>query len=149
MIEKEITVRVKNRSSNPLPEYQTPGAAGMDLRAFIEEPVVIKPLQTVKIETGLSFEIPRGYEGQVRARSGLAIKYGITITNGVGTIDSDYRGEVAIFLTNLSDKNYNIQPGERVAQIVFAPVSHVTLKESEMLTKTVRGTGGFGHTGIR
>lgn len=149
MIEKEITVRVKNRSNNPLPEYQTPGAAGMDLRAFIEAPVVIKPLQTVKIETGLSFEIPRGYEGQVRARSGLAIKYGITITNGVGTIDSDYRGEVAIFLTNLSDKNYNIQPGERVAQIVFAPVSHVTLKESEILTKTLRGAGGFGHTGIR
>lgn len=149
MIEKEITVRVKNRSNNPLPEYQTPGAAGMDLRAFISEPIVLRPLKMVKIETGLAFEIPEGYEGQIRGRSGLAIKYGVTLLNGIGTIDSDYRGEVNVTLINFSNQNYNIQPGERVAQIVFAPVSHVTLKESEILTKTLRGTGGFGHTGIR
>lgn len=145
----EITVKVRNRSNNALPEYQTAGAAGMDLRAFISEPIVLRPLHMARIETGLAFEIPEGYEGQIRGRSGLAAKYGVALLNGIGTIDSDYRGEVGVILINFSNQNFNIQPGERVAQIVFAPVAKAALHEIEEIeTETERGDDGFGSTGL-
>jgi dUTP pyrophosphatase len=133
----------------PLPRYQTPGAAGMDLHAAIAEPVILAPLARVRVPTGLVFAIPEHFEGQVRPRSGLAARSGVTIINTPGTIDSDYRGEVQVVLVNLSDLPATIAPLERIAQIVFAPVARAELVMMPELDPTARGSGGYGSTGRR
>lgn len=142
-----MEVKVVNKSRFDLPEYATVHSAGLDLRANITEDVVVDPLDRVIIPTGLFLEIPVGFEAQVRPRSGLAIKHGITVINSPGTIDADYRGEVKVGLVNISNEAYTIKPGERIAQMVFA--KHETIKwlEVELLSDTDRGEGGFGHTG--
>ncbi len=130
-----------------VPKYQTEGAAGMDLCAAIEEPVTLKPLERALIPTGLKIELEHGYEAQVRPRSGLSIKHGITLINCVGTIDEDYRGEVCVPVVNLSNETYTIQPEERIAQMIIAKVEQAKIEVVTELTETVRGTGGFGSTG--
>ena len=143
-----MTVKIVNKSDNNLPAYETASSAGMDLRAYLPEgPITLKPMQRMLIPTGLFMEIPEGYEGQVRPRSGLAIKSGITVLNTPGTIDADYRGEVKIILINLSDSDFVINSGDRVAQIVFAKCEQMEVVNVETLSDTERGTGGFGHTG--
>ena len=143
-----MNVKIVNKSNNNLPAYETVCSAGMDLRAYLPEgPIVIKPMQRVLVPTGLFMEIPEGYEGQVRPRSGLAIKSGITVLNTPGTIDADYRGEVKIILINLSDTDFTINSGDRVAQIVFARCEQMEMVSVETLSETERGAGGFGHTG--
>ena len=143
-----MTVKIVNKSDNNLPAYETSGSAGMDLRAYLPEgPITLKPMQRTLVPTGLFMEIPEGYEGQVRPRSGLAIKHGITVLNTPGTIDADYRGEVKIILVNLSDTDFVINSGERVAQIVFAKCEQMEVVNVETLSETERGEGGFGHTG--
>ncbi|MDR1302577.1 MAG: dUTP diphosphatase [Treponema sp.] len=131
-----------------LPQYATAGAAGMDIRAFLKEGVCIAPLERVRIPTGLIFEIPPGYEAQVRPRSGLAWQHGITVLNAPGTIDSDYRGALEIMLINLGTKSFTIHPGDRIAQLVIAPVSRAVLAETSSVAPSIRGTGGFGSTGV-
>jgi dUTP pyrophosphatase len=142
-----MQVKIVNRSKHSLPEYATVLSAGMDLRANINEPIVLKPLERKLIPTGLFIELPAGYEAQIRPRSGLAIKKGITVLNSPGTIDADYRGEVCIILVNLSTEDFTITDGERICQMVIA--SHVQAEwiSVEELGETERGTGGFGHTG--
>ncbi|MBO5810959.1 MAG: dUTP diphosphatase [Bacteroidales bacterium] len=143
-----MEVKIINKSDNQLPAYETVNSAGMDLRAYLPEgPIVLKPMQRTLVPTGLFMEIPEGYEGQVRPRSGLAIKNGITVLNTPGTIDADYRGEVKIILINLSDTDFTINSGERVAQIVFAKCEQMEVVNVETLSETERGAGGFGHTG--
>ena len=143
-----MTVKIVNKSDNNLPAYETSSSAGMDLRAYLPEgPITLKPMQRTLVPTGLFMEIPEGYEGQVRPRSGLAIKHGITVLNTPGTIDADYRGEVKIILINLSDTDFVINSGERVAQIVFAKCEQMEVVNVETLSETERGEGGFGHTG--
>ena len=143
-----MTVKIVNKSDNNLPAYETSSSAGMDLRAYLPEgPITLKPMQRTLVPTGLFMEIPEGYEGQVRPRSGLAIKNGITVLNTPGTIDADYRGEVKIILINLSDTDFVINSGERVAQIVFAKCEQMEVLNVETLSETERGAGGFGHTG--
>ncbi len=143
-----MEVKIINKSDNQLPAYETVNSAGMDLRAYLPEgPVTLKPMQRMLIPTGLFMEIPEGYEGQVRPRSGLAIKNGITVLNTPGTIDADYRGEVKIILINLSDTDFVINSGERVAQIIFAKCEQMKVVNVETLSETERGSGGFGHTG--
>ena len=143
-----MEVKIINKSDNQLPAYETVNSAGMDLRAYLPEgPIVLKPMQRTLVPTGLFMEIPEGYEGQVRPRSGLAIKNGITVLNTPGTIDADYRGEVKIILINLSDTDFTINSGERVAQIVFAKCEQMEIVNVETLSETERGAGGFGHTG--
>ena len=143
-----MTVKIINKSDNNLPAYETSSSAGMDLRAYLPEgPITLKPMQRTLVPTGLFMEIPEGYEGQVRPRSGLAIKHGITVLNTPGTIDADYRGEVKIILVNLSDTDFVINSGERVAQIVFAKCEQMEVVSVETLSETERGAGGFGHTG--
>ena len=143
-----MTVKIINKSDNNLPAYETSSSAGMDLRAYLPEgPITLKPMQRTLVPTGLFMEIPEGYEGQVRPRSGLAIKNGITVLNTPGTIDADYRGEVKIILINLSDTDFIINSGERVAQIVFAKCEQMEVVSVETLSDTERGAGGFGHTG--
>jgi dUTP pyrophosphatase len=144
---QQLIVNIVNQSNNPLPEYATAGAAGMDVRAHLDTAVVLQPMQRALIPTGLFFEIPPGYEAQVRPRSGLAIKQGITCLNTPGTIDSDYRGEVKVILINLDTVEHTILPGDRIAQIVFQQVSIVRWVPVEVLNQTHRGEGGFGHTG--
>ena len=144
-----LEIRIINRSANPLPGYATPGSAGMDLRASLEAPLVLQPGERQLVATGLFLEIPPGYEGQVRPRSGLAIRQGITCLNTPGTIDSDYRGEIKIILINLSDAEQVIQPGDRIAQLVFGKVENALLKEVEIIGQTERNEGGFGHTGLK
>ena len=146
-MEQPVQVRIVNQSSNPLPAYATPGAAGLDLRAQLNAPLVLQPMQRAMVPTGLFLEIPPGYEGQVRPRSGLAAKQGITCLNTPGTIDSDYRGEVKVILINLDTEPHTIQHGDRIAQLVFQQVARVVWIESEALSDTERGVGGFGHTG--
>lgn len=131
-----------------LPEYKTEGAAGMDIVASIDEPVILKPLGRVLIPTGIKIELPRGYEAQIRPRSGLAIKSGITLSNCVGTIDEDYRGEVCVGLINLSNEDFTIKRGDRIAQMLIAPVVRAEISVIEELSATVRGVGGFGSTGV-
>jgi dUTP pyrophosphatase len=131
----------------PLPRYQTEGASGMDLHAAILAPVVLAPLARAKIPTGLAFAIPQGYEGQVRPRSGLAARTGVTVLNAPGTVDADYRGEVMVVLVNLSEQPATIAPLERIAQLVFAPVARAELELVETLDPTARGAGGYGSTG--
>lgn len=134
--------------SGILPSYATDGASGMDLRAFIEEPIVLNPMERKLIPTGLFTEIPNGYEGQVRARSGLAIKYGIGLVNSIGTIDSDYRGELKVPLINFGAEPFTINNGDRIAQLVIAAFERVEPILADELDKTERGEGGFGHTGV-
>ncbi|GHT68709.1 deoxyuridine 5'-triphosphate nucleotidohydrolase [Spirochaetia bacterium] len=148
MNQKPVVRIVKKDSCLPLPQYESEGAAGMDLRAFLGDAVSIPPLGRVRIPTGLILEIPAGYEAQVRPRSGLAAKHGITVLNSPGTIDSDYRGELQIILINLGTETFTVQNGDRIAQLVIAPVSRAVIEEAETLEETKRGAGGFGSTGI-
>lgn len=141
-------VEIINKSKHPLPEYKTKDSAGMDLRANLETSVILKPLERTLIPTGIYLAIPEGHEAQIRPRSGLALKKGLTCLNTPGTIDADYRGEIGIILVNVSNQEVEIKDGERVAQMVFAKYSKMTLKEVNELSETVRGTGGFGSTGI-
>ena len=141
------TVKIINQSQHPLPSYQTEHAAGMDLRANLENPVTLQPLQRTLIPTGLYIELPYGFEAQIRPRSGLAYKHGLTVLNSPGTIDADYRGEVKVLLINLSDTAFTIENGERIAQMVIAAYEKITWQEVEMLTETARGAGGYGSTG--
>jgi len=142
-----IAVKIINQSTNPLPQYTTEGAAGMDIRAFLAEPVTLQSLQRTLIPTGLFIELPRGYEAQIRPRSGLAIKQGITCLNTPGTIDSDYRGEIKIILINLSDVSHVVQNGDRIAQMVIQSVEKINWEEVTLLSETLRNNGGFGSTG--
>ena len=141
------TIRIVNKSGHPLPTHATAGSAGLDLRAALEEPVTLEPLDRALIPTGLYFAIPAGYEVQIRPRSGLAMKHGITVLNTPGTIDSDYRGEIRVALINLSREPFTIEPGERICQMVLAHYEQVEWVEAEQLDDTDRGEGGFGHTG--
>lgn len=136
-----------NRSHHPLPAYETEGSAGMDLRANIDEPVVLKTLERTFMPTGLFIELPTGYEAQIRPRSGLAAKRGITVANAPGTIDSDYRGEIKVILVNLSNETQTLIDGERIAQMIVAKHERIEWEEATELQETVRGAGGFGHTG--
>lgn len=142
-----MKVKVINRSKHDLPQYETEASAGVDLRANIEETVTLKPLERALIKTGLFLEIPENYEAQVRPRSGLAIKHGITVLNSPGTVDADYRGEVGVILINLSQSDFIIEDGDRVAQLVFSKVKQAKWIVVEELTETERGEGGFGSTG--
>lgn len=144
-----MEVKIINKSNNPLPEYATLLSSGMDLRAFITEPVILGVLDRALIPTGLYIEMPEGYEAQVRPRSGLAIKHGITVINSPGTIDADYRGEICVELVNLSNTPFTVEPGERIAQLVFAKYEKADFIEVEELSETERGTGGIGHTGLK
>jgi len=144
---EKIQVKIINRSSNPLPSYETEGAAGMDIRANLAEPVVLQPLQRALVPTGLFIELPVGYEAQVRPRSGLAIKHGITCLNSPGTIDADYRGELKVILINLSAEVQILQHGDRIAQVIVSPVKQAQWQEVTVLAESKRGEGGFGHTG--
>lgn len=144
---KRMKVSIVNHSKHPLPEYATTLSAGMDIRANIDSPIVLKPLERKLIPTGLFIELPAGYEAQIRPRSGLAIKKGITVLNSPGTIDADYRGEVCIILVNLSSDNFEIVDGERICQMVIAEHAQAEWIEVEVLGETERGAGGFGHTG--
>lgn len=143
-----MKVQIINRSKHQLPAYATSLSAGMDLRANLDEPVELKPLQRVLIPTGLFIALPEGYEAQVRPRSGLAIKKGITVLNSPGTIDADYRGEICVILVNLSDEPFVIADGERIAQMVIARHETIEWAPVEVLSDTERGAGGFGHTGV-
>lgn len=142
-----LDVKIINRSSNPLPSYATEGASGMDLRAFLAEPLALEPMQRKLVPTGLFLEIPEGHEAQVRPRSGLALKQGITCLNSPGTIDADYRGEIGVILINLSSEKQVIQSGDRIAQLVFQSVTKINWQPTDQLSTTVRNEGGFGHTG--
>lgn len=146
---EKISINIINKSSNPLPAYATEGSAGLDIRAAIASPVILKPLERRLIDTGIYMAIPAGYEVQVRPRSGLAVKSGITCLNTPGTIDSDYRGEVKVLLINLSNEEQVISDGDRIAQLVLAKVENAELRLVQQLNDTVRGAGGFGHTGVQ
>lgn len=148
MQRKEIAVKVVNRSQNELPAYSTPGSAGMDLRASLSEPVTLAPMQRALIPTGLFIALPDGYECQIRPRSGLALKHGVTVLNSPGTIDADYRGEVCVILVNLSDTTFVVNNGERICQMVVARHERVEWQVVPALDDTERGAGGFGHTGV-
>lgn len=141
-------IRIINRGPQQLPAYATPQSAGMDLRANIEDPITLRPLERRIVPTGLYIALPEGYEAQVRPRSGLALKHGITVLNSPGTIDSDYRGEIGVLLINLSDTPFVINAGERIAQMVVARHEQAELIEVEELDNTERGAGGYGHTGV-
>lgn len=142
-----MEVKIKTRTGI-LPAYETEGSAGMDLRADLEAPVCLEPGQRSLIPTGLSIELPQGYEAQIRARSGLAVKQGIGLVNGVGTIDSDYRGEIKVALINWGQEPVTIQGGDRIAQMIIARYERITWKQADELGETERGDGGFGHTGV-
>ena len=142
-----LTIPIINRSKHPLPAYATPLSAGMDLRADLTEPITLAPLQRCLVPTGLYIALPPGYEAQVRPRSGLALKQGITVLNAPGTIDADYRGEIRVILVNLSDTPFVIQDGERIAQMVIAHHEQALWQPAQTLDETERGAGGFGHTG--
>jgi dUTP pyrophosphatase len=144
-----VKVRVIHKSQHALPSYETIDSAGMDVRAMLDEPVVLKPMERALIKTGLFLEIPAGYECQVRPRSGLALKKGITVLNAPGTIDADYRGEVGVILINLSNESFTIENGERIAQLVFARFEQADFEVVDELTETDRGAGGFGSTGVK
>lgn len=145
----QMKIKVINKSKHELPEYKTDFSAGMDLRANLEASVLLKPLERKIIPTGLYIEIPPGYEGQIRPRSGLAIKHGIGCPNSPGTIDADYRGELGVILVNLSKEDFTINDGERIAQLVIAKHETIVWEEVEELSETVRGAGGYGSSGIK
>jgi dUTP pyrophosphatase len=144
-----MKVNIVNRSRFSLPEYATVHSAGLDLRANTDVPVVLKSLERTLVPTGLFIELPEGYEAQIRPRSGLAAKHGISLVNTPGTIDPDYRGEIKVIMVNLSDVPFTLEPGERIAQMVIARFEHITWNEVETLSETQRGEGGFGHTGVK
>jgi dUTP pyrophosphatase len=144
-----MKVKVINQSKHALPAYETKASAGLDVRANIDAPIELKPLERTLVKTGLFMEIPEGYECQVRSRSGLALKKGISVLNAPGTVDADYRGEVGVILINLSNETFVIEDGERVAQLVFAKVKQAKWIAAEILTETERGEGGFGSTGVK
>lgn len=145
-----LKVKIINKSNHPLPAYGTPGAAGMDVRAFLpESPVVLHPLQRALIPTGLYIQLPTGYECQIRPRSGLAIKHGISVLNSPGTIDADYRGEIGIILINLGSEDFVVNDGDRICQMVVKQYSHVDWEQVDQLDRTGREDGGFGHTGTK
>jgi dUTP pyrophosphatase len=143
-----MIVKVINQSKHALPAYETSASAGMDVRANIDEPITLLPFERALVKTGLFLEIPTGFECQVRPRSGLALKKGLTVLNTPGTIDADYRGEVGVILINLSDQPIKIEDGERIAQLIFAPVVQATWEVTDALTESDRGAGGFGSTGV-
>jgi len=143
-----MKTRIINKSKNSLPAYETAHAAGMDLRADLDETIVLKPMERRLVPTGLYIELPEGFEAQIRPRSGLAFKHGIGIVNSPGTIDADYRGEVKVLLINYSDQDFEINTGDRIAQMVVARHERVDWEEAEELNETVRGAGGYGHTGV-
>jgi dUTP pyrophosphatase len=142
-----MQIKIINKSSHKLPEYETALSAGMDLRAHLEQSIVLKPMQRVLIPTGLFIELPSGFEAQIRSRSGLAAKKGVAVLNSPGTIDADYRGEIKVILVNLSQEDFTIENGERIAQMIVARHERVTWIESHELMETSRGAGGFGSTG--
>lgn len=144
-----LKIKIVNKGGQPLPQYATSQSAGMDLRADIGEPVTLRPLERRLIGTGLHIALPAGYEAQVRPRSGLALKQGVTVLNTPGTIDADYRGEIGVVLVNLSDKDFVVNPGERIAQMVIARYEQAELEQVELLDETERGEGGYGHTGVK
>ncbi|MEY3843680.1 MAG: hypothetical protein RL293_102 [Bacteroidota bacterium] len=144
-----MQVKITNKSKHDLPKYETAGSSGMDIRANIEEVVTLKPLQRALIKTGLFLEMDPSIECQIRPRSGLALKKGVTVLNTPGTVDADYRGEIGVILINLSEEEFVIEDGERIAQMVFCPIQKVTLTEVTELTDSARGAGGFGSTGIK
>ena len=144
-----IQVKVINKGKQPLPKYATPQSAGMDLRANIKEAFTLKPLERKLVPTGLFISLPEGYEAQVRPRSGLALKHGITVLNTPGTVDADYRGEVGVVLVNLSNEPFTVEPGERIAQMVIAKHEQADFVVVEELDETERGAGGYGHTGVK
>src|SRR6056297_1205345 len=144
-----MKVKILKKNNFELPNYKTEGSSGIDLRCNSDSPIILKPLERQLIPTGIYMEIPVGYEAQVRARSGLAIKNGISLVNGIGTIDSDYRGEIKVILVNLSKENFKINPGDRIAQVVFQKIERAELIEVKEINETERGAGGFGHTGIK
>lgn len=145
----DLVIKIVNKGHQPLPTYATPLSAGMDIRANLEQPVTLKPLERKLIPTGLYIALPDGYEAQIRPRSGLALKRGITVLNSPGTIDADYRGEVGVLLINLSSEEFVVSDGERIAQMVIARHEQPRWETVEELDETERGTGGYGHTGIK
>lgn len=147
MAETVFNVKIINHSDNPLPQYATDGSSGMDIRAYLDKDIVLQPLQRILVPTGLFIELPQGYEIQVRPRSGLAIKQGLTCLNTPGTIDADYRGEIKVILINLSDEAQTIQSGDRIAQMVMQKVERIAWQPGTNINETERGAGGFGHTG--
>ncbi len=142
-----MNIKIKNLSSNALPAYETMFSAGMDVRAYLKESLILKPLMRCLVPTGLFLELPIGYEAQIRPRSGLAHKFGVTVLNSPGTIDADYRGEVKIILINLSDSEFTVNNGDRICQMVIKQCMQIKWEESDELNNTTRGCGGFGHTG--
>ena len=144
-----MNIKIINKSHHPLPSFATKQSAGMDLRANLESPVVLKPMQRMLVHTGLFMALPIGYEAQIRPRSGLALKHGITVLNSPGTIDADYRGELMVRLINLSEADFTINDGERIAQMVVTRHEQPTLELVDALNETERGTGGYGHTGVK
>lgn len=144
-----MTIKIINKSNNPLPRYESEQAAGMDIRCAIDAPVTLHPLERKLIKTGLFLELPAGFEAQIRPRSGLALKRGLTVLNTPGTIDADYRGEIGVILINLSSEDQIIEPGERICQMVIARHEQPEIIEVEELSETERGAGGFGHSGVK
>ena len=144
-----MTIKIINKSNNPLPRYESAQAAGMDIRCHMAEPITLQPLERKLLPTGLYIELPVGYEAQIRPRSGLALKRGLTVLNTPGTIDADYRGEIGVILINLSGEPQTIEPGERICQMVIAKHEQPELAEVEVLGETERGDGGFGHSGVK
>lgn len=146
-MDETVSIRIINHSGNPLPAYATAGSSGMDIRASLGSPLTLMPMERQLVPTGLFIELPEGFEAQIRPRSGLALKQGITCLNSPGTIDADYRGEIGVILVNLDTGPQTIQPGDRIAQMVIQRVEKAQLSETTALNETLRGTGGFGHTG--
>lgn len=144
-----MTIKIINKSQHPLPNYETLASAGMDLRANLSEPITLGPLERAIVKTGLFIELPIGYEAQVRPRSGLAAKKGITVLNSPGTVDADYRGEIGVILVNLSNEAFVVENGERIAQLIIAKHERAIWLETEELSETSRGEGGFGSTGVK
>lgn len=148
-VQDKMIIKIINNSNHPLPHYETIASAGMDLRAVLTSPVLLKPLERAIVKTGLFIELPVGYEAQVRPRSGLAAKRGVTVLNSPGTVDADYRGEIGVILVNLSNEPFLVENGERIAQLVIAKHERATWKEVTVLSETARGDGGFGSTGVK
>ena len=144
-----MTIKIINKSNNPLPRYESEQAAGMDIRCHLAEPVTLQPLERKLLPTGLYIELPIGYEAQIRPRSGLALKRGLTVLNTPGTIDADYRGEIGVILINLSNEPQTIESGERICQMVIAKHEQPELEQVQVLSETQRGAGGFGHSGVK
>lgn len=145
---ERISVKIISDSGQPLPAYETFSSAGMDVRAAVKEPVVLHPMERMLVPTGLRVQLPHGYEMQLRPRSGLALKHGVTLVNTPGTVDADYRGEIGIILINLSNEDFTINPGERICQMVVTKYTHVHWEPVDHIDETERGDGGFGHTGV-